>query len=169
MLIFQTFSIIESQSSTKEGQNRALKKCDETEALFEEIKCKNKDGVLVPKHIFDQGVYLYFLECKIHGRISTLAEMKRCEDEKEECKEQGEALKNMYKSLVKAKEIIEERGKVTGNFYEDLWAEWYQYIGEYWFKMSQYQWENRRYSKADKNNSKEIEKKYYEQAFDNYR
>lgn len=169
MMIFQTFSIIKSQSSTKEGQNKALDKCKETEDLFKQIEYKYKNGVLVPKYIFDQGVYLHLLECKVYGRISTLAEMERCEHEKEECQEQGEALKNMYRSLIKAKEIIEERGKVTGNFYEDLWAEWYQYMGEYWFKMSQYQWENRRYSKVEKNSSKAIENEFYKKSLYNYK
>lgn len=170
MIIFQTTSMIESQGSNKRKQNLALTRRRQAENFFEQAvqETTGRDQTLIPKKIFDLGFQLYLFESKIHGRISTIVELKRCDRRLTRCPEQLSTLKNMFASLQKAKNLLKDRNKVTGNLYEDLWAQWHQQLGEYLFKMSQYYWENRHYREPEDPNIQERETFYYDCALRAY-
>ena len=169
ILVRQSKGMIKSQSSEIEDQNGALEECREAERLLEEIKniLGRQGGGLFPKHIFDQVVHLYLLESKIHGRRSTLVEMDRCELKSETCTEQKQYLADMNESLKKAEEILNERKEATGSSYEDLQAELDNHRGEYYFKMSQFYWENRSYRK-EKGGILEEEISNYDSSWNHY-
>lgn len=166
MIIFQTKSMMESQGANKRKQNLALTKCREAENFFEQAvrETTSHSLSLIPKKIFDLGFQLYLFESKIYGRISTIVELNRCDLKLTQCPEQMTALRNMFISLQKAKKLLKNRNKVTGNLYEDLWAQWYHQLGEYLFKMSQYYWENRHYREPKDPNIQERETFYYDKA-----
>ena len=170
MIIYQTKSMIESQDSDRRKQDIALTKCNEAKAFFKQAVCEttNQGLSLIPKNIFDLGFELYLFESKIYGRISTIVEMKRCEKEQARCQEQMAVLHSMLSSIQMAKRLLKDRNKVTGNLYEDLWAQWYHRLGEFLFKMSQYYWENRKYCQPENPNISKREIFFYEHALRAY-
>ncbi len=152
ILVHQSKAVIKSQSSTVEEQNAALAECQEAERLLEEMRntLKQQGTDLFPKKIFNQIVHLYLLESNIHGRRSTIVEMKRCKLDQATCIEQEKYLKEMKENLEKAEEILNERKETTGSSYEDLYADLNNHKGQYYFKRSQYYWENRNYRAGNK-------------------
>lgn len=170
MIIYQTKSMIESQDSGRRKQKLALDKCNEAKTFFDKaVRETTGQGLsLIPKKIFDLGFELYLFESKIHGRISSIVEMERCEKKQIRCREQLGVLHSMLSSIQKAKRLLKDRSRVTGNLYEDLWAQWYHRLGEYLFKMSQYHWENRMYLRTKKQDIPERETFYYNNALRAY-
>ena len=77
-------------------------------------------------------------------------------------------LHSMLSSIQMAKRLLKDRNKVTGNLYEDLWAQWYHRLGEFLFKMSQYYWENRKYCQPENPNISKREIFFYEHALRAY-
>lgn len=171
MMLLQTLGVIESQSSQKKSQEDALVKCDEAEEVLkkaQESLQTESQAVVIPEELFIQGIQISFLKCKIYGRISTIAEIERCAQKDAECKEQKAALVQMNLMLDKIEGKLKEREKAIGGSYKELWAEWHCRKGEYGFKMSQYEKENREFNKQITEVSK-AEKDYYYAAEEAYK
>lgn len=185
-LILQTESLIESQSDKDEEQRLALEKCEEARRMLDVEDKKEKDNQKkdnqrkdsqgqdkqeqnnqggMPEKIFEQIIQIYLLKGKICGRRSTIWEMERCKKEESQCDEQKamrKMLKEMKENLKKAENLIEGMEKLLDKRYDEAWAELNHLKGEYFFKESQYYWEDRKYG-----NGKEmgkIEKGYYKDA-----
>ena len=122
--------------------------------------------------IFKQKMRVYFMESRICGRLSTIAEIERCKAKRGECPEQKEALDAMQAYLTKIKEQVETWESKRGTSYKGLKAEWKHLMGEYFFKQSQFCRENMEYGGKDSRNKErkmyEDSEKYYQEALDYY-
>lgn len=148
LMLHQAKALLMSQSS--EELEIAAAECEEVEhavckAQEEQILWKGE----VPGQIFEHRVYAWFLHGTILGRMSTIYEIERCRDRVSESTMQRSLLEKMRKSLDCAGKLIEERECALGEKYEELKTELARLMGEYYFKMSQYYAESRRFAEAD--------------------
>lgn len=175
MMILQTWGIIESQFSEEAKQEKALEKCNEAREVLEsaEVKQKLSRAVILSEALFIQKIHIYFLECRIYGRMSTIAEIRRCANKNSVCEKQEVALKKMKSRLEESSNLLKEREHAMTCSYEEMWAEWECYEGEYWFKMSQYHNENRKLGNTVSSFQEEMEcyrrsENSYNRALDYY-
>ncbi len=167
VMLLQTESLIESQSYKKENQNQAIGKCIEAENLIDREEKKGKwKRDETPEQIFEQRIQICLLKARIYGRLSSILEIERCRKKEADCSEQKSMLKKMNNSLEYARRLIRTRESLLGSSYEEIWAEWDHLKGEYYFKMSQFHWENRQYS--DRKEISREEKESYKRAEEHY-
>lgn len=151
LMLHQSKALIMSQSSKEDEQRKAVKECELVEkAILDAEKARVFWKGEIPGQIFEHRVCAYFLRSMIFGRMSTIWEIERCKDRKAECTEQAVYLEKMKDSLNDAKRSIEEREHVMGEPYRRLRSELARLRGEYYFKMSQYYGEDRRYARKVK-------------------
>lgn len=163
---------LESQSFKKQEQTAARDSCAKLEKSFDEQEGKLWHSGEMPDLIFKQKMRVYFMESRICGRLSTIAEIERCKAKRGECPEQKEALDAMRAYLTKIKEQVETWESKRGTSYKGLKAEWKHLMGEYFFKQSQFCRENMEYGGKDSRNKErkmyEDSEKYYQEALDYY-
>lgn len=160
LMLHQAKALFMSQSS--EEQETAASECK----MVEEAVCKAQEEQVLwkgeaPRQIFEHRVCAWFLHGTIFGRMSTIREIKRCKDREPECEDQKVLLGEMKKSLDYAGELIKERERALGEKYEELQTELARLMGEYYFKMSQYYAESRRFTETT---TWSEEKDYYEKS-----
>lgn len=156
LMLFQTESLIECQSSKEENQKKAISICKDAETMIYEwnkewMRKKTKE----PEEIFKQRIHINLLKGKIYARHSSILEINRCMKKEPKCEKQEKMLNTMRDELKKAKEMMDKRRSISGNSYDEEMAEWNHLMGEYWFKMSQSYWEDRQYGGVEKRNKEE--------------
>lgn len=163
---------LQCQSFKKEEQTAARDSCAKIEKLFDAQEGKLWPSGEMPISIFKQKMRVYFMESRISGRLSTIAEIGRCKRKLNECPEQRAALDSMQKYLEKVKKQVETRERTQGTSYEELKAEWNHLMGEYFFKLSQFYRENMAYggknSKSKERSMYDNSEMYYNVALDFY-
>lgn len=163
---------VECQSFSKEKQIGARDDCVRLEKLIEEHEGESGTVVRLSDTLFQQKMQVYLMESRISGRLSTIAEIERCQKRQGDCPEQREALSAMYNYLEEVKKQIEQRESVWGPCYKGLKAEWHHLMGEYFFKQSQFYRENITYGgkkqKMKESDMYENSKNYYQEALGHY-
>lgn len=147
LMLHQAKALIMSQSSEKQEEaadecnkvEQTVRKAQETQALW-----KGE----TPRQIFEHRICALLLRSTIFGRMSTIKEIERCKRNALECEEQKSLLDKMKDSLDFAKKLIEEREYALGEHYKELRSRLARLTGEYYFKMSQYYAETRRFKKT---------------------
>lgn len=156
MMLYQSLAIIKSQFEDKNIQTLALNMCQEADKIYEEFQ----NAGIMPEEIFEQKVQTCLLTARIHGRLSTLEEIERCRNRQKNCAGQRQHLKEMEKCLNQANHLIEERKHKYGYRNDELKAQSAHDWGEYYFKMSQFFWENRKYGEKAAESRKKRQRKY---------
>lgn len=151
MMLFLAIGILKSQSCERENQEAAIGYCEKAENIFNEM---NNIGT-VKEEAFSLAIQTYFLKSRIYGRISTLAEIDRCEKSEKESHVQFEKIGQMKQCLDTAEKKISDRKMRLGGSYNEIEAELSHYMGEYFFKLSQYYWENRKYGGQNRINEEQ--------------
>lgn len=171
LMLHQAKALIMIQSFEK--QKEAADECEIVEqAICEEQEKQELWKGEAPRRIFEHRIHACFLRSAIFGRMSTIQEIERCKSNAPECREQKSLLDKMENSLNYAEKLIKEREHILGEQYKGLRSELARLMGEYYFKMSQYHAENRRFKKMDEW-SKEVgcyeqSEKAYTDALDYY-
>lgn len=173
IMIYLALGILESQSRDDRIQEAALLYCEKAMTLLlEQIESTKR-----PEEFFDLELKIYFSIIRIYGRRSSIKEVERCAKKAPDSPEQNQMLQNMSQYLSSVKNLI---GKYKTSYHdcEEAEAQWNQLMGDYYFKMSQYRWENRKYrpaaastrpaSRKDKDYFYEEAQKSYQAALDYY-
>ena len=176
LMLHQAKALIMSQSFDKKKQKEAGSEYWAVESLIMKDYAE-KPVNEIPSDVFMNRIGACFLRIMSLGRRSTIWEIERCKDERRSCPEQLLLLDNMKSSLDSAVEIIKGREDALGKQYTELRGKLARLMGEYYFKMSQYYGENRRYGEEDAKGlwaaeekvCYQLAKKEYEKALEYYK
>lgn len=165
-------SFMGCQSRDDYVQKKALSNC------FQAIRelYKLSIGKTNKEEYFKLRIEGLFLLIKIYGRRSTIKELARCHARKSECPNQMILLDRMKQVLIIVEKILNQKNEISKFYTSEIMAKYHFYMGEYFFKKSQYLWENIQYgADIDDNDRNEMDKCYvhaedfYNKALDYYK